>query len=391
MIFIIIDGIGDVGTPQTQFKTPLQIAKIPNMNMIASSGLCGMMDPVEPGLACGSDTAHMSIFGYDPFKYYRGRGAFETMGSGIEMNVGDIAFKCNFAHIDNGIVKLRRVDREFPQWGLPLIDALKLLPFNIEAKHATEHRIGLKVVGQNLSDQITGTDPLKDNLPLRVCKAKVPEAQKTADLVNNLSEQIHKLLSDHPINVDRQQKGLPTANIILMRGCGQRINVPSFKEKYGLNGAIIAPTAIIQGLGKTIGLDYIKVEGATGDYNTNLINKAKAAVKCLQDNYNFVFLHVKAVDDAGHDKSLEKKIKYLELADEMIDYLIKNCDQNVKIAITGDHTTPWAHGDHTYQPVPFAVATIKDLKPGQIGFNEIDCMEGKLGRFCGRSVMRILN
>jgi 2,3-bisphosphoglycerate-independent phosphoglycerate mutase len=110
------------------------------------------MDPVEPGLSCGSDTAHMSIFGYDPFQFYRGRGAFETMGSGIDMNVGDIAFKCNFAYMENGIVKLRRVDREFPEWGLPLIDALNTdlnTNIKIEAKHATEHRIGLKVIAND--------------------------------------------------------------------------------------------------------------------------------------------------------------------------------------------------------------------------------------------------
>jgi 2,3-bisphosphoglycerate-independent phosphoglycerate mutase len=134
------------------------------------------MDPVEPGLSCGSDTAHMSIFGYDPFTLYRGRGAFETMGSGIPMTNDDIAFKCNFAHMDptSGKVLLRRVDRNFDKWGLPLIDCLDNMVLSIfeendtklTAKHATEHRIGLKITSRNLSDQITGTDPLKDNLPL---------------------------------------------------------------------------------------------------------------------------------------------------------------------------------------------------------------------------------
>lgn len=135
-----------------------------------------MMDPVEPGLACGSDTAHMSIFGYDPFTLYRGRGAFETMGSGIPMSEQDIAFKCNFAHVDTttGKVLLRRVDRNFDKWGLSLIDCINGMTLSvfeendthITAKHATEHRIGLKVTNKFVTDQITGTDPLKDNLPL---------------------------------------------------------------------------------------------------------------------------------------------------------------------------------------------------------------------------------
>lgn len=132
---------------------------------------------MEPGFACGSDTAHMSIFGYDPFTLYRGRGAFETMGSGIPMSYSDIAFKCNFSHFDetSGLVKLRRVDRAFDQWGLPLIDALndKYLSIfsdndtHLVAKHATEHRIGLRISNKFCCDKITGTDPLKDNLPLQ--------------------------------------------------------------------------------------------------------------------------------------------------------------------------------------------------------------------------------
>merc|ERR1711884_265854 len=182
------------------------------------------MDPVEPGYGCGSDTAHMNLFGYSPFKFYKGRGAFETMGSGLPMDDGDIAFKCNFAHVDeNRIVKLRRVDRDFPEWGLPLIEHLKGMPipgypdYKVSALHATEHRVGLKISGPNLTCEISGTDPLKDNLPLVECVSTepgCPHSEMTANLVAALSEEIHRVMELDPLNIKRKEEGKPTANYL---------------------------------------------------------------------------------------------------------------------------------------------------------------------------------
>lgn len=170
----------------------------------------GLHDPVQSGLACGSDTAHMSIFGYDPLKLYDGRGSFESMGAGLDMNVGDIAFKSNFAFMDveSGIVSLRRVDRTFADWGVSLCDALNNLKIDgfpnhiVKCMHATEHRCGVLISGPDLSSQISGTDPLKDNLPLLDCKAEDvsdPKAIFTAALTNAVSKQITKTLLDHPL------------------------------------------------------------------------------------------------------------------------------------------------------------------------------------------------
>lgn len=151
---------------------------------------------------------------------------------------------------------------------------------------------------------------------------------------------------------------------------------------------MIAPTAIIQGLGKTIGLEWQFVEGATGDYNSDFVKKGKKAVELLEAGFEFVFLHIKAVDDAGHDKSLDLKLKYLAKVDEMVAYLIAHLKQETLIALTGDHTTPWSYGDHTFEPVPFAfsrLSWIQEKRKGDVrGFNEVDCLEGSLGRFCGK-------
>ncbi|CAD7705234.1 unnamed protein product [Ostreobium quekettii] len=174
VIFVMIDGVGDVSVAQLHGLTPLEAAKTPYLDALAASGFTGLLDPVEPGLACGSDTAHMSIFGYEPRRLYRGRGALESMGAGLEMSPGDIAFKCNFACLnkDTGIVERRRADRNFESIGPQLcadLNGIKLPSFpchEICVKYATEHRCGLVVHGCGLTDAITGTDPLKDNLPL---------------------------------------------------------------------------------------------------------------------------------------------------------------------------------------------------------------------------------
>eukprot|EP00775_Hariotina_reticulata_P006508 gene6508-6735_t len=184
IILVLIDGVGDVTIPAFGHRTPLQVAHTPNMDCIAAAGLNGLVDAVEPGLACGSDTSHMNLLGYDPRKYYRGRGAFESMGAGLPMAPGDIAFKSNFATFNpsTGVVEKRRADRQFEHLGPTLCEALdgkypstgfcfglQLPSFpqhQVSVRYATEHRCGVVVRGPGLTDAISGTDPLKDNLPL---------------------------------------------------------------------------------------------------------------------------------------------------------------------------------------------------------------------------------
>jgi len=201
--FILIDGIGDINVPVLGNMTPLMAADTPTLDAIAGAGLNGLLDPVEPGLSCGSDTAHLSLFGYDPRTFYRGRGAFESMGAGLPMQPGDVAFKSNFATIDDsGIVTSRRADRHFEEEG-PLLchalNGLRLPSFpehHVRVQYATEHRCGVVVAGPNLNDSISGTDPLRDNLPLQAAKAldDTPEAAHTAAVVAQLSAEMQKIL-----------------------------------------------------------------------------------------------------------------------------------------------------------------------------------------------------
>ncbi|KAG0478114.1 hypothetical protein HPP92_012833 [Vanilla planifolia] len=355
--FVLIDGIGDVSLPRFHYQTPLQIANIPTLDAIASAGVNGLMDPVEPGLACGSDTAHLSLLGYDPRIYYRGRGAFESMGAGLAMSPGDIAFK--------------GADRHFEEEGPILsaaLDGMKLPSYpeyEVRVRYATEHRCA---------------EALDDTA----------EAKHTAAVVNELSREISRILSPHPINVKRAAEGKNIANVVLLRGCGIRIEVNPFEKKHGLLPCMVAPTKIIAGLGLSLGIDILEAPGATGDYRTLLTSKATAIAKALSaplqpcpsvfvpgqdahkpgpaDGYDFGFLHIKAVDDAGHDKASTLKVRALEAVDRAIAQLIKLLWQAEKygkfeyyVCVTGDHSTPVEYGDHSFESVPFALCKIRDF------------------------------
>ncbi|EGC30367.1 hypothetical protein DICPUDRAFT_157906 [Dictyostelium purpureum] len=429
MVFVMVDGIGDTSLPQYQRKTTLQEANTPTMDAMAFGGINGAMDPVEPGYACGSDTAHLSILGYDPRTYYRGRGAFESMGAGLEMVPGDIAFKSNFATLDTktGIVLQRRADRNFEHLGPILCDYLtgiKLPSFpdyRVDVKYATEHRCGVRVRGPHLTDAISGTDPLKDNLPLLQAKPlnDCHDAILTSKIVNELSTEIQKALENHPINVERRKQGLAAANVVLLRGCGVCVDAPTFEQKYKMSAFMIAPTCIIAGLGMSIKIDIVDAPGATGDYHTNLQAKADTLLENLLEDsnkYQFGFLHVKAVDDAGHDKNAPLKIEFLEKVDKMLSFIItklseaqRNKKGNFTICLTGDHSTPVLTGDHSYEPVPFTITKVtnadkiinnpnnetfvknpNDFIDNVNKFSEIDCIGGVLGRFPGSQVMNII-
>ncbi|KAI5431775.1 uncharacterized protein LOC127128403 [Lathyrus oleraceus] len=403
--FVLIDGLGDVSLPRLGYKTPLQAAKLPNLDGIASAGVNGLMDPVEVGLACGSDTAHLSLLGYDPRVYYRGRGAFESMGAGLAMSPGDIAFKSNFATLDEktGTVTSRKADRHFEEEGPILcaaLDGMKLPSFpqyEVRVRYATEHRCGVVVKGPNLSGNISGTDPLKDNRLLLKAEAldESHEARNTADVVNELSKEITKILVSHPVNAQRAAEGKNIANVVLLRGCGIRIEVTPFADKHGLRPCMVAPTKIIAGLGLSLGIDILEAPGATGDYRTLLTSKATAIAKALSapsqssprvfvpgedehkagpsDGYDFGFLHIKAIDDAGHDKASILKVKALEAVDTAIGQLARllwEAESTGKfqffLCVTGDHSTPVEYGDHSFEPVPFSICRLKDFV-GAIG------------------------
>jgi 2,3-diphosphopglycerate-independent phosphoglycerate mutase len=398
VLFVMIDGLGDSANECLGGKTYLEAASTPALDQLVKRGLSGIVDPVETGLACGSDTAHMSIFGHNPLKLYQGRGGFETMGAGLSLEDDEIAFKCNFATLNTqtGIVVKRRVSRKFYLWGLPIVDDINGLrvpgfeEYVISVKHATEHRCGLKITGPRLTQKIEGIDPLVDNKPLLKSKAwdeSDSDSVLTAQVVNAVSDLLISVLSRHPLNLARLESNKSPANVLLLRGAGVKLKVPKFDTIHNVKSFFIAPTAIIRGLGMTIQSEIVDVPGTTGDVHSNHSAKFEVALQKLSEDYNFGFLHIKAIDDLGHDRNNEDRVTLIEKIDKMIGKTFESL-KNVVMVVTGDHSTNTHIGDHSFEPVPFVLChSQSEIQHPSLTFNEIDCSKGDLGRFPGSQIL----
>lgn len=443
MVLIILDGCGDVQCESLQGRTPLQAAcdAAPDLSLVTRHGVSGLMDPYSAGYACGSDTAHLSMLGYDPTVYYRGRGAFESLGAGMTMEADrDVAFKCNFSvtaqHAADAalgvlpIVSHRRCDREFTQEGPVLCAALDrttvthdvdgvLLehgPHVIRVTYATEHRCGVVITGDYLSDHISGTDPLSDGLRLVQCAPsrdheEDERALYTCRVVMAASAALADVLRTHPINEERAAAGKRPANIVLLRGASLRSFIPGFERRHGLKGFMVAPTCIIRGLGACCGLDIVESAGGTGDYHSNILGKAEAVVAAFEaaaernDPYQFGVLHVKGTDDAGHDGEPAVKVAMFIKSAEAVGYLWRHLPAGSTIAITGDHTTICTMEDHATEPVPVSIAKIPPrlaeggttssprrcwggMVDNTLTFDEVSCgVFGAMGRINGASLI----
>lgn len=409
-LFILIDGLGDVSGPSGEL-TPLCQARTPTFDQLAAQGYTGLMDPVEAGVACGSDTAHLSILGYDPRLYYRGRGAFETLGTGLAMQPGDIAFKCVFAAYDeqSGAVVQRRPGRNFEDEARVLcsvLDGLVVIvegnEYSVAVKYATEHRCGVRIRGPSLTCAVSGTDPLKDRLPLLepAPLEDTFEARLTAKVISLFSDRFLSILREHRINLKRVKSGELPGNIVLFRGPASLADLPTFKEMHGLDAFMIAPTCLIAGIGLSLHMDLIKVPGATGDYRSDFGAKFRTALALLdQEKYRFGFVHVKAADEMSHSGEPVEKRMIIELLDRELGAALQNLGDelrsNLIVAITGDHTTPsYYHHDHTHHPVPFLISPLvrwDSIVPDNVtDFNEIAVSKGRLGRFTGLSAMMLV-
>ncbi len=394
-ILIISDGLGDRPVPELNGKTPLQAANTPNLDRMAKEGRSGLMDVIAPGVTPGSDTAHLTLFGYDPYQTYPGRGPLEALGAGLELKHGNVAFRANFATIDdNFIVKDRRAGRDISrEEGHELekaIDGLKIEDVTIHFKSTTEHRGALVLDGEGLSAKVSDIDPHEVGKKVLTAKALSPEAEKTARILNEFVKLAYERLKDLEVNKKRIERGRPPANAILLRGPGQYHTVPKLQDKYGIKAAVLAANALILGTALYAGMEHIKVEGQTGTIETNVDNIAKVALETLDKDYDFIFIHLKMTDNASHDHNPKEKIKAIEKLDYMVGKLLDGIDNKAVIAVTGDHSTPVTVGEHTCDPVP-VVLWGKGLRSDDVDkFSEIDAAKGALLRFRGKDILPML-
>ncbi len=387
ILVLICDGMGD---RLTNGYTPLEKAYKPNFDYLASQGILGIMDPIAPGIKPGSDTSHLAILGYDPYKYYTGRGPFEAIGIGMEVKGGDIAFRCNFAtSTPELVIKDRRAGRISEGTSLlaEIVNNLEIDNIKIMFKESVEHRGALVLHGEGLSPYISDTDPHRDESSVLEAKPldNSLEAIKTSDIINKFTRLSYQLLSSHPVNQERQQKGESPANIILSRGAGLVPHLPSFEEKYHLQGAFIAEVGLVKGIARLLGMYAPDFPFATGSYDTDMKQMILTALEFLEE-YNIVFVNIKTCDLPSHNQNFELKVRVIERIDEAIAPL-----KNFKgtLAITADHSSPISVGDHSADPVPLLITG--DVRRDVVNtFSERAAAYGGLNRIKGLDLIPTL-
>jgi len=404
-IVVILDGVGDRPVPELGGKTPLQVARKPNIDYVAKTGVTGLMDPIEPGVRPGTDTGHIAIFGYDPYKYYPGRGPLEAAGIGVELNPGDVALRCNIAtakEVNGKLVIIdRRAGRIRGEHVRELVRALnkaikEIDGVRVEFYPATEHRVVLVLRGTGLSPRVSDSDPgtAQEGQPIREVRPldKSEEARRTASIINKIVSLSYIILKDHSVNVERIKKGLLPGNVIITRGAGM---VPKdlvrFSKRFGIRGYVIAEEATVVGAGRILGLEGEIPKGATANLDTDMCSILKSALRAYERGYDIVFTHIKGPDIAGHDANPRGKVYIIEKADWLVGELIGSIglSENI-ITITADHTTPCTVRDHSGDPVPVAIAGPGVRRDDVASYDEICCMKGGLGRILGKQLIRII-
>ncbi len=393
ILFLVLDGISDRPCPSLGGTTPLAAAHKPVLDKLAAEGICGIMDTIAPGVRPGSDTAHLALLGYDPFKYYTGRGPLECVGTGIDMKPGMIGFRCNYATLSpDGMIIDRRAGRIHDTEALSkaIQEGIDLLEFGVRVtfRSGAGHRAALALEGEGLSHCVSSNDPKKEGVtPLKITPLRKGEKEdRTAAICNEFVRQSTKILFDHPINQARAEQGLAPANIVLMRGAGEMGDFEPFQKKYELSGSVISAASLITGIGKAVGLPHIEVPGITGSQNSNIPGKVAAAIKELETK-EFVLMNIKGADESGHDGLCEQKKAFIERIDPLLEPLLAL--EDTIIIITGDHSTPCCIKDHSADPVPVLIRGNGVRMDDVVRYDEYQCAKGGLGRIRGVDLLPI--
>lgn len=400
MKYIIILGDGMADWPIAGFgnKTILQHARKPYMDMLAERGRSGLLKTVPKGFHPGSEVANMTVMGYDVTKSFEGRGVLEAANIGVDIKPGEMGMRCNIICIKDGLIKNHSAGHISTEEADELIKALdkELGTDKIHFHTGIQYRHLLVIEG---ADKNLSCTPPHDvpGQPFRdlMIKATRPEAQPTADLINDLILRSQDILSKHPVNLKRVAEGKDPANSIWPWSPGYRPQMQTIREMFPQiqNSSVISAVDLIKGIGHYAGMKVIDVEGATGLADTNYENKAKAAIEALKTD-DFVYVHVEAPDEAGHEGNFKLKNQTVEDLDSRligpIFEEVSKWDEPVAIAVLPDHPTPCEHRTHTSDPIPFLI-----YKPGMDAdsvelFDEESCRNGSYGTVEGTDFIKLL-
>lgn len=392
-LILVPDGAADFPIKELNNKTPLEVANKPNIDFLTEKGCTGLMKTIPDGLPSGSEVANLSILGYSPEKCYQGRGVLEAASLGIKIETDEIVFRLNTIFVDAGSIVSHSAGHITTRESKELIDTLnrELSSRHIKFYCGLDYR-HILVLKNGFSSKIQCFPP-HDNVG-KFVENLLPRAIeqngiKTEQVLKFLIKNSEKILKTHPVNLKRIKEGKQPANLIWPWSPGKKPEMEPLTEKFGITGAVISAVDLIKGIGIYAGFDVIKVEGATGLYNTNYKGKAESAIEALK-KYDLVYVHVEAPDEASHEGNLKLKIKCIEDFDKkLVGTILKNIDlQETTIAIIPDHYTPVSIRGHTSQEVPFVIYR-KDFKPDSIKvFSETGCKAGSFGSLKGEEFIR---
>ena len=352
LVVLLGDGMADLPLAQLQDRTPLQAAKKPNMDLLAKQGRSGLAQTVPDGFPPGSDVANLCVMGYAPGQHYTGRAPLEAAAMNVSLGEADIAFRCNFVTIVDGLMLDYSAGHITTKESRELIEALQpLMP---------ERRLYAGVSYRNLLVLKAGAKAIctpPHDISDQSVKEHLPHGPDGAQLIG-LMQAAGPVLARHPVNKKRISAGKHPANAIWLWGQGPAPVMPSFADKYGLKGAMISAVDLLKGIGRYAGLEVIDVPGATGTIETNYEGKVQATLEALQ-RCDFVYLHIEAPDEAGHEGNAELKVRAIELFDERVVGPVvaglKKSGQDWRVLLLPDHATPISIKTHSCDPVPFAI------------------------------------
>lgn len=371
-LIVVPDGAADDLIPSLGNKTPLEAADLPTFDKLASRGEVGTCRTVPEGISPGSDSANLSVMGYDPRVYLTGRSPLEAGALGIAMKDVDESFRVNFITVEavesgryeDFIIKDHAAGDITTEEAAVLLEDIKkeFSRDNIKFYLGTQYRHCMIISNQKTQCQFV---PPHDVLE-RVTGEYLPKGRDEA-LFIEMTKRSYEILSNHPINKDRIARGLNPANSIWIWGQGTKPNLPNLNEKYGVNACVISAVDLIKGIGHFAGIEKVEVEGATGNIHTNFEGKAQAAIKAYKDGKDFVYLHLEGTDECSHQGNLENKIKCAEYIDKrcvkaVIEYL-RESGERFKVLIVPDHRTPLSIRTHSSDPVPYVIYDSGAEKP----------------------------
>lgn len=359
-IIIIGDGMADRPLKELQGKTPLQKARTANMDKLAREGLIGSIKTIPHGFHPGSDIANLNILGYNPAEFYSGRAPLEALSIGVKLKENDVAYRCNLVSLKYNKDKTKAIMEDYSSGHIPTAEAKELIQEINEKLGSEKISFYSGVSYRHIMVWSSGALNIECTPPHDITGKNIADYLPVGDHEEFLREVMLKasaILEGHPINRNRIRRGEKPANGIWLWGQGKRKILPTFIEKYGLNGSLVSAVDLIKGIGISAGFEILNVPGITGYLDTNYSGKAEASIKALQ-KVDIACIHVEAPDEAGHSGNIKDKIKAIEDFDKLVvGNVMKGLKSfaEYKILLLPDHATPIAVKTHTHEPVPFVI------------------------------------